>query len=112
MSRISRFDESSAGAYPQGYRRLLGSAYSTGLTYGYCLGYIQREESKDREGSDQSSRIDMKGVKEKIKSYFESRHGDDIDYVDLCNAFPELSLPCLVQACEELEEEGRIAEVD
>ena len=46
-----------------------------------------------------------------IKDYFEQHHGQVIDYVDLMNAF-ELPLELIVNACESLEREGRIAGVD
>ena len=46
-----------------------------------------------------------------IKDYFEQHHGEVIDYVDLVNAF-ELPLPLIVEACEQLEGEGKIAGVD
>lgn len=46
-----------------------------------------------------------------IKDYFEQHHGEVIDYVDLVNAF-DLPLPLIVDACEQLEKEGKIAGVD
>ncbi len=46
-----------------------------------------------------------------IKDYFERRHGEIIDCVDLADTFG-LPLPLIVQACEELEKEGKIAGVD
>ncbi len=46
-----------------------------------------------------------------IKSYFDQRHGEIIDYVDLVNEF-DLPLPLIVEACEHLEREGKIAGVD
>ena len=46
-----------------------------------------------------------------LKDYFEQYHGTVIDYVDLANAF-DLPLALIVDACEELEKEGRIAGVD
>jgi hypothetical protein len=45
-----------------------------------------------------------------IKGYFEQHHGEVIDYVDLTNAF-DLALPLIVEACGELEKEGKIAGV-
>lgn len=50
-------------------------------------------------------------VKVMIKDYFEKHHGQVIDYVDLVNVF-DLPLPLIVQACEQLEQEGKIAGVD
>ena len=46
-----------------------------------------------------------------IKDYFEQHHGKVIDYADLANAF-DLPLALIVDACEALEREGRIAGVD
>ena len=46
-----------------------------------------------------------------IKDYFEQNHGEIIDYVDLVNVF-DLPLPLIVEACEGLEREGKIAGVD
>lgn len=46
-----------------------------------------------------------------IKEYFEQHHGEIIDYVDLVKAM-ELPLPLIVQACEQLEKEGKIAGID
>lgn len=46
-----------------------------------------------------------------VKEYFEQHHGEIIDYVDMVNAL-NLPLPLIVQACEELEQEGKIAGVD
>ncbi|MDR3567479.1 MAG: hypothetical protein P4L43_05555 [Syntrophobacteraceae bacterium] len=46
-----------------------------------------------------------------IKEYFEQHHGEIIDYVDLVNAL-DLPLPLIVQACEQLDQEGKIAGVD
>ncbi len=40
-----------------------------------------------------------------IKDYFEQHDGEVIDYVDL-------PLPLVVEACEQLEREGKIAGVD
>ena len=45
-----------------------------------------------------------------IKDYFEQHHGEIIDYVDLVNVF-DLPLPLIVEACEQLEREEKIAGV-
>lgn len=50
-------------------------------------------------------------AKSLIKRYFEHHHGEIIDYADLLDHF-EFPLPLIVRACEELEEEGKIAGVD
>ncbi|MHC1744981.1 MAG: hypothetical protein AB9873_18410 [Syntrophobacteraceae bacterium] len=46
-----------------------------------------------------------------IKDYFEQHHSEIIDYVDLVRAL-EFPLSLIVDACEALEREGRIAGVD
>jgi hypothetical protein len=46
-----------------------------------------------------------------VKDYFEHHHGETVDYVDLVKAL-DFSLSLIVDACEELEMEGRIAGVD
>jgi hypothetical protein len=46
-----------------------------------------------------------------IKDYFEQHHGEIIDYVDLVRAM-DFPLPLIVEACQELEREGKIAGVD
>lgn len=50
-------------------------------------------------------------VKVMVKDYFEQHHGEVLDYVDLVNAF-DLPLALIVEACEALEREGKIAGVD
>lgn len=46
-----------------------------------------------------------------VRDYFEQHHGEVIDYVDLVNAL-DLPLQLIVEACEKLEREERIAGVD
>jgi len=53
----------------------------------------------------------LETIKVMIKEYFEQRHGEILDYVDLVNVF-NLPLPLIVKACEQLEREGKIAGVD
>lgn len=53
----------------------------------------------------------LETAKAMVKDYFEQRHGEVIDYVDLVNVL-DLPLPLIVAACEDLEKEGRIATVD
>ena len=50
-------------------------------------------------------------VKVMLKDYFEQHHGEIIDYVDLLGVF-DIPLPLIVEACEALEKEGKIAGVD
>ena len=53
----------------------------------------------------------LEAAKVMIKDYFEQHHGEVIDYVDLVRAL-DFPLPLIVDACEELEKEGKIAGVD
>jgi hypothetical protein len=53
----------------------------------------------------------LDAAKVMIKDYFEQHHGEIIDYVDLVRAM-DFPLPLIVEACEELEREGKIAGVD
>jgi hypothetical protein len=46
-----------------------------------------------------------------IKDYFEQHHGKVIDYADLMNIF-DLPLALIIDACESLEGEGKIAGVE
>jgi hypothetical protein len=50
-------------------------------------------------------------IKKDVKAYFESRHGQSVDYVELLEHF-EYSLPEIVTACAELEKEGKIVGLD
>jgi hypothetical protein len=49
----------------------------------------------------------LETAKAMVKDYFEQRHGKVIDYVDLVNVL-DLPLPLIVDACEDLEREGKI----
>jgi hypothetical protein len=55
--------------------------------------------------------ISINDAKMLIKSYFEQHHGEELDYVDLVDALC-LPLSVFVEACGELEKEGKIAGVD
>ncbi len=50
-------------------------------------------------------------AKNKIRQYFLDHHGEDIDYGDLIDAL-NIHLPLIVDVCDELESEGKIAEVN
>ena len=50
-------------------------------------------------------------AKKKVEQYFLDHHGDEIDYVDLMDAL-NIHLPLIVDACDELESEGKIAGVN
>lgn len=53
----------------------------------------------------------LETVKIMLKDYFEQRHGEIVDYVNLVNAFG-IPLSLIVEACEQLEREEQIAGVD
>jgi hypothetical protein len=53
----------------------------------------------------------LEQIKKMVKAYFETRHGQAVDYVDLLDYF-EYSLSDIVAACAELENEGKIVGID
>ena len=53
----------------------------------------------------------FKDAKKKIRQYFLNHHGEDIDYGDLMDAL-NIHLPLIVDVCGELENEGKIVEVN
>jgi hypothetical protein len=55
--------------------------------------------------------IPLEEAKALIKGYFEEHHGEDLDYGDLREALC-IALPIIVEACDQLEREGKIAGVD
>jgi DNA-binding MarR family transcriptional regulator len=55
--------------------------------------------------------VPIKEAKARIKGYFEEHHGEDLDYGDLREALC-IALPTIVEACDQLEREGKIAGVD
>lgn len=55
--------------------------------------------------------IPLEEAKARIKAYFELHHGEVFDYADLVEALC-IPLPSIVDACRELEQEGKIAGVD
>lgn len=54
---------------------------------------------------------ELEHAKTAVKAYFEHRHGEVLDYIDIVEG---VSLPLLlvVEACHALAAEGRIAAVD
>jgi hypothetical protein len=55
--------------------------------------------------------ISIEKAKILVKSYFEDHNGEALDYGDLREALC-IPLPIIVEACEQLEREGKIAGVD
>ncbi len=53
----------------------------------------------------------LEEAKSRIERYFSDHHGENIDYGDLMENL-NIYLPLIVEACEELEREGKIAKVD
>jgi len=53
----------------------------------------------------------LAATKAVVKDFYEQHHGQIVDYVDLATALA-IPLPLIVNACEELEREGKIAGVD
>ena len=45
-----------------------------------------------------------------LKEYFEKRYGENIDYGDLIEAFPNMFLEDIIQACVDLVSERRLDE--
>lgn len=56
--------------------------------------------------------VDIEDIKKDIKEFFERNHGENIDYTDILEEFPNFSLPDVVEACEQLEKEEKIQEVN
>jgi hypothetical protein len=55
--------------------------------------------------------VPLEEAKARIKAYFELHHGEIFDYADLMDELC-IPLPSIVDACRELEQEGKIAGVD
>ena len=55
--------------------------------------------------------VTLEQAKDEIAAFFLEHDGKSIDYVDLVDAL-DLPLGQIVKACEELEQEGKIASVD
>lgn len=55
--------------------------------------------------------VPLKEAKKRIALYFKENDGKEIDYGDLVEAL-HIPLPTIVNACEKLEREGKIAGVD
>jgi DNA-binding MarR family transcriptional regulator len=72
----------------------------------------QRAE-EDMNSVCQSTLEDMpiEEAKALIKRYFEEHHGENFDYGDLREALC-IALPIIVEACDQLEREGKIAGVN
>jgi hypothetical protein len=67
--------------------------------------------SSEAETIDEHFTPSIETAKVMIKDYFQQHHGQVIDYADLMNILA-LPLVLIVDACEALEREGKIAGVD
>ncbi len=90
-------------------------SYTTGYVHGIMATGVTSEQQgeEDMNSACQSTLEDMpiEEAKARIKSYFEEHHGEDLDYGDLREALC-IALPIIVEACDQLEQEGKIAGVD
>jgi hypothetical protein len=90
-------------------------SYVTGYVHGVTAAKSleERREEEDMNSACQSALEDVpiKEAKARIKGYFEEHHGEDLDYGDLREALC-IALPTIVEACDQLEREGKIAGVD
>jgi len=89
----------------------------------YTVGYVHgimtvRATSEQRTEGDVNSAcqspiedVPLEEAKVRIKGYFEEHHGENLDYGDLREALC-IALPIIVEACDQLEREGKIAGVD
>lgn len=84
-----------------------GASFVHGFYTGAVIGFRQKL-TKDIEALED---INLKDAKIKIKAYFEDHHGEVVEYSDLIDEL-RISLPLIVEACGELEKEGKIAPID
>ena len=86
------------------------TSFVHGFYTGAVIGFCQKLVRDDRD-IETLEDISFKEAKVKIKSYFEERHGELIEYSDLMDRL-KISLPLIVEVCGELEKEGEIAPID
>ncbi len=96
-------------------RTVTVASYTVGYVHGIIAAGVTSEQGGDEDMNPacQSTLEDvsLEEAKTKIKAYFELRHGEIFDYVDLMDELC-IPLPLIVDACRELEREGKIAGVD
>jgi len=96
-------------------QRVTVISYATGYFHGVIGARIvtEQREEEDVNSACQPTLEDvpMEEAKARIKGYFEKHHGEDLDYGDLREALC-IALPIIVEACDQLEQEGKIAGVD
>ncbi len=85
--------------------------YANGVTAGYKTQARQEDEAVALICQSLHDDMPIEEAKIRIKAYFEEHHGQDLDYGDLREAL-SIALPIIVEACDQLEAEGKIAGVD
>jgi len=81
------------------------------FVHGFYTGAIIGLSKKPEEDIEILEDISLKEAKTKIKLYFEEHHGEPVEYSDLIEQL-KIPLPTIVEACNELEKEGKIAPID
>lgn len=100
-------------------RELLQNNYNTisqtslviGYNFGRWVQMIQQTQAQSDNHVIPTQNYSLEEMKTIIKDYFEKKHGENVDYGDLVDEF-NFPLPMIVQACEELEQEGKIVAID
>jgi hypothetical protein len=106
-------------SHPINDYNLIRAVHVISYTFGYAHGIVAAgNTSAQREDEDMNSAcqpiledVPMEDAKAQIKAYFESHHGEILDYGDIREALC-IPLPTIVDACEELEREGKIAGIN
>lgn len=87
-------------------------------TAGYVHGIVAEEDTSERRVKEEMNsacqslkEVPVKEAKAQIKAYFELHHGENLDYGDIRAALC-IPLPTIVEACDELDREGKIAGVE
>ena len=92
------------------------SAWKHGAMFGFYTGYMSGANDTLNNATRTAKATsktppNLEAAKTAIKAFFESKHGEEIDYIDLAEHF-DFSLVDIVSACDELEKEHKIACVD
>ncbi len=81
------------------------------FVHGFYTGAVVALSKKHDRDVEALEDISLKDAKIKIKLYFEEHHGESVEYLELIEQL-KIPLPRIVEACGELEKEGKIAPVD
>jgi len=90
------------------------AGYLRGASGNAVIGKFEARQTMvtgQRQLSEEPKEVRLAEAKIAIKAFFEEHHGEIIDYTDLTEAF-DMPLHLIVEACDELETEGKIAGVD